>query len=137
MAAGVAPGGRDNGPVWPHKCHMRLTMLKSKIHRCTVTASELQYDGSVTVDKLLLESARIVPFEQVHVWNVTRGTRFTTYAIEGEAGSGVVCINGAAAHLAGRGDVVIIAAFCELDPDQARGHRPTVVLVDGDNHPRA
>ena len=112
---------------------MRRVMFKSKIHRATVTQADLDYEGSLTLDRNLLEAADILPGEQVHVWNVTRGTRLSTYAIGGEAGSGVVCINGAAAHLVSPGDLVIIATFTDLDDAEARKHRPKVVLVDGKN----
>ena len=94
---------------------MRRSMLKSKIHRATVTEADLHYEGSLTLDARLLHAADIVPYEEVHVWNVTRGSRLRTYAIAGEAGSGVVCINGAAAHLARPGDIVILATFTELE----------------------
>ena|SRR5579884_1760635 len=112
---------------------MRRSMLKSKIHRATVTHADLDYEGSLTLDAGLLEAADILPFEEVHVWNVTRGTRWQTYAIAGEPGSGVVCVNGAAAHLAGPGDLVIVATFTALDDAAARGHRPKVVRVDARN----
>jgi aspartate 1-decarboxylase len=111
-------------------------MLKSKIHRATVTQADVDYEGSVTLDAELLRAADILPFEEVHVWNVTRGTRLRTYAMVGEAGSGMVCINGAAAHLAGPGDRVIIATFAQLDEEAARGYRPKVVLVDAGNRIR-
>jgi aspartate 1-decarboxylase len=112
---------------------MRRVMFKSKIHRATVTQADLDYEGSLTLDPHLLEAADILPNEQVHVWNVTRGTRLSTYAIAGEIGSGVVCINGAAAHLVSPGDLVIIATFAEMDEADARKHRPRVVLVDAKN----
>ena len=112
---------------------MRRVMFKSKIHRATVTQADLHYEGSVTLDANLLEAADILPYEQVHVWNVTRGTRLQTYAITGEPASGVVCINGAAAHLVGPGDIVIIATFSELEEAEARRHQPRVVLVDAKN----
>ena len=112
---------------------MRRVMFKSKIHRATVTQADLDYEGSLTLDRNLLEAADILPGEQVHVWNVTRGTRLQTYAITGEAGSGVVCINGAAAHLVSPGDLVIIATFSDMDDAEARKHRPKVVLVDARN----
>jgi len=112
---------------------MRRVMFKSKIHRATVTQADLDYEGSLTLDPALLEAADILPFEQVHVWNVTRGTRLQTYAIAGEPHSGVVCINGAAAHLVSPGDLVIVATFTELDEAEARRHRPRVVLVDAKN----
>ncbi len=108
-------------------------MLKSKIHRARVTEANVDYEGSVTIDRTLMDAADILEFEQVHVWNVTRGTRVTTYAIEGKRDSGVICINGAAAHLIGPNDVVIIATFTELPADAARTHTPTVVHVDSAN----
>lgn len=112
-------------------------MLKSKLHRAQVTQADLDYEGSVTLDKNFLDAADIVPFEEVHIWNVTRGTRLSTYAMEGPAGSGVVCINGAAAHLAKPGDVVIIATFTQVDEADARAHRPRVVLLGEGNHIKA
>jgi aspartate 1-decarboxylase len=115
---------------------MRRVMFKSKIHRATVTQADLDYEGSLTLDRNLLEAADILPYEQVHVWNVTRGTRLSTYAMVGEAGSGVVCINGAAAHLVSPGDLVIIATFTDLDEAEARKHHPRVVLVDENNRIR-
>ncbi len=112
---------------------MRRRLFKSKIHRATVTQADLDYEGSVTIDANLLEASDIQPFEQVHVWNVTRGTRLETYAMRGEAGSGVVCINGAAAHLMKPGDLVIIATFADFEEAEARTLRPKVVLVDEKN----
>ena len=114
---------------------MQLQMFKSKIHRATVTQADLDYEGSVTIDQELLDLSGILPHEAVHVWNVTRGTRLMTYALSGTPGSRVICINGAAAHLASPGDIVIIAAFCQLDESDARSHQPTVVLVDANNNP--
>src|SRR6516225_7398893 len=101
---------------------MRRSMLKSKIHRATVTQAEVDYEGSLTVDAGLLEAADILPFEEIHVWNVTRATRFRTYAIAGEPSSGVICANGGAAHLARPGDRLIIASFTPLDDTAARNH---------------
>jgi aspartate 1-decarboxylase len=112
---------------------MRHAMFKSKIHRATVTHADLHYEGSVTIDADLMRAARILPYEEVRIWNVTRGTRLETYALEGAAGSGVVCINGAAAHQNQPGDLVILATFAQMDPIEARQHRPTVVLVDRAN----
>ena len=112
---------------------MRRTFFKSKIHRATVTHADLDYEGSVTIDQDLMEAAGFCEYEQVHVWNITRGTRLQTYAIAGQRGSGVICINGAAAHLNKPGDLVIIATFAELEESEARTHRPTVVLVDRAN----
>ena len=112
---------------------MRRSFFKSKIHRATVTHADLDYEGSVSIDEDLLDAAGIWPYEQVHIWNITRGTRLTTYAIQGERGSGVISVNGAAAHLNKPGDLVILATFAELEESEARAHRPTVVLVDRHN----
>jgi aspartate 1-decarboxylase len=112
---------------------MRRTLFKSKIHRATVTQADLHYEGSVTIDQTLMAAADIASFEAVHIWNVTRGTRLTTYAIEGPPGSGTICINGAAAHLNQPGDVVILATFAELDEAEVAGHEPIVVRVDARN----
>jgi aspartate 1-decarboxylase len=112
---------------------MRRTLFKSKIHRATVTHADLDYEGSVTIDRDLMRAADIVPHEQVHIWNVTGGGRLVTYALEGAAGSGEVCVNGAAAHLARPGDLVIIATFADMDAEEAAAHRPKVVLVDSRN----
>jgi aspartate 1-decarboxylase len=111
-------------------------MFKSKIHRATVTHADVDYEGSLTVDSNLLKAADILPYEEIHVWNISRGTRFRTYALPGEAGSGVVCVNGAGAHLVHVGDLVIVATFTEMDDTAARSHRPRVVLVDGKNRIR-
>jgi aspartate 1-decarboxylase len=108
-------------------------MLLGKIHRATVTGADLTYEGSISIDAGLLEAAGIVNFQEVHVWNVTRGTRFVTYAIEGDAGSGTVCVNGAAAHLTDPGDTIIIAAFVDMTDEEARRHRPRTILVDEKN----
>ncbi|HYQ82122.1 MAG TPA: aspartate 1-decarboxylase [Anaeromyxobacteraceae bacterium] len=112
---------------------MRRSFFKSKIHRATVTHADLDYEGSVSIDEDLMDAAGIWPYEQVHIWNITRGTRLTTYAIHGERGSGVISANGAAAHLNKPGDLVILATFAELEESEARAHRPTVVLVDRQN----
>jgi aspartate 1-decarboxylase len=112
---------------------MRRTIFKSKIHRATVTHADLDYEGSVTLDADLMRAADILPYEQVAIWNVTRGSRLETYALEGPAGSGVVCVNGAAAHHNRPGDLVIVATFAEMEEAEARAHQPTVVLVDEQN----
>ncbi len=112
---------------------MMRFMFKSKIHRATVTATDKDYEGSITVDASLLEAAEILPYEQVHVWDITRGTRILTYALAGEPGSGMVCVNGAGAHLVNPGDLVIIATFTELEDASAKTHRPKIVLVDEEN----
>jgi aspartate 1-decarboxylase len=112
---------------------MTRFMLKSKIHRATVTHADVDYEGSLTLDAHLLEAADILPNEEVHIWNVTRGTRLRTYAIPGVPGSGIVCVNGAAAHLARPGDLVIIATFTLLDDAAAQRHSPRIVLVGEKN----
>ncbi len=112
---------------------MRRTFFKSKIHRATVTQADLDYEGSVTIDEDLMDAAGIWNYEAVHIWNVTRGTRLQTYAIKGQRGSGVICINGAAAHLMKPKDMVIIATFAELEESEARSFAPKVVLVDRQN----
>ena len=112
---------------------MRRTLFKSKIHRATVTHADLDYEGSVTIDEDLLEAAGIWDYEAIHVWNITRGTRLQTYAIRGQRGSGVICINGAAAHLNKPGNLVILATFAEFEEAEARTYQPTVVLVDRQN----
>jgi aspartate 1-decarboxylase len=112
---------------------MRLNVFKSKIHRATVTHADLEYEGSVTVDSDLLDAAEILPYEAVHIWNVTRGSRLMTYALPGPRGSGAICVNGAAAHLNQPGDMVILATFAEMGQEEARRHRPIVVRVDENN----
>jgi aspartate 1-decarboxylase len=108
-------------------------MLKSKIHRATVTQADVHYEGSLSLDALLLQAADIVPYEEVHVWNVTRGTRFRTYAMTGEIGSGMVCANGAAALLVDPGDLVIIATFTTIEDSELEEFRPKLVFVDENN----
>jgi len=112
---------------------MRRTLLKSKIHRATVTAADLHYNGSVTIDTDLLEAANIVEYERVDIYNITSGTRLSTYAIQGESGSGEICINGAAAHLMKPDDLVIIASYAEFDEAELSTHSPVVVHVDEQN----
>ncbi len=114
---------------------MNRKMLKSKIHRATVTGADLEYEGSVTIDPLLLKAADILPYEAVDIWNVTYGTRFQTYAIEGQPGSGTICINGAAARLVSRGDKVIIASWLEIPDAEAASYEPKLVFVDDHNVP--
>lgn len=116
---------------------MKRTMLKSKIHRATVTGANVEYEGSVTIDTKLLEAADILPYEQVDIYDCTNGQRLTTYAIEGDPGSGEICINGAAAHLVKPGDIVIIASYVQLDDADARALDPRKIYVDARNHPRA
>ena len=112
---------------------MRRTMMKGKIHRATVTDSNLDYEGSITIDSHLLDKANIIPYEQVDIYNVTSGERFTTYAIKGEKDSGVICINGAAAHKARKGDIIIIAMYASFDEKELEQFKPAKVYVDGAN----
>ncbi len=112
---------------------MRRTLFKSKIHRATVTHADLDYEGSVTIDEDLMDAADVWEYEAVHIWNISRGTRLQTYAIKGQRGSGIICINGAAAHLNRPGDLVILATFAELEEAEARTFAPRVVLVDEHN----
>jgi len=112
---------------------MTRNLLKSKIHRATVTQADLDYVGSIEIDADLMEAADLLENEMVHVWNITTGQRFVTYAIPGRSGSGVICINGAAAHRANEGDLVIIASFVHLDEEEARSWRPRLVFVDEHN----
>ena len=117
---------------WTQKV-MRLNVFKSKIHRATVTHADVAYEGSVTIDRDLMDAANVLPFEAVHIWNATRGTRLVTYALEGPRGSGAICVNGAAAHLNQPGDIVILATFADMTPEEAKTYRPTVVRVDTRN----
>jgi aspartate 1-decarboxylase len=116
---------------------MRRTVLKSKIHRATVTDTNLDYEGSLTIDADLLDEADILPNEQIHVWDVTNGNRIITYALAGPRASGVVQVNGGGAHSIKKGDLIIIATFTTLRDKDARRHDPHVVFVDAQNHPRS
>jgi len=115
---------------------MQRLMFKSKIHRATVTAANRDYEGSLTIDADLLDAADILPYEQIHVWDVTNGARLVTYALSGVRGSGEVCVNGAGAHLIKPGDLVIVATYTMISTRQARKYQPTVVFVDGANKMR-
>lgn len=112
---------------------MQLTMLKSKLHRVRVTHSELDYEGSCAIDARLLEAAGLLAYEQIQVYNVTNGARFTTYVIEGERDSGVISVNGAAAHHAKPGDLVIVAAYAQMSAAEASVFKPKLVYVDDNN----
>ena len=112
---------------------MKRTMMKGKIHRATVTDSNLDYEGSITIDSQLMDKANIIPYEQVDIYNVTSGNRFTTYAIRGDKDSGVICINGAAAHKARKGDIIIIATYASFDEKELESFKPSKVYVDGGN----
>ena len=116
---------------------MQLTLLKGKIHRATVTQCDLNYEGSISVDAGLLERSGILPHEQVDVLNINNGERFTTYAIPAPAGSGMIGINGAAARLAQKGDLVIIVAYARMEEAEAKSFQPRVLLVDAHNKPQA
>ena len=113
---------------------MLRTMLRSKIHRARVTQADLNYEGSITVDTNLLDAANMVPFEKVSIYNVTSGTRLSTYVIPGVAGSGKICINGAAARLVKVDDVVIICCYGEMNEQEVANHSAQIVLVDDDNN---
>lgn len=114
---------------------MRLRLLKSKIHRATVTEANLDYYGSITIDQNLMDASGIVENEMVLVANMGNGSRHETYVIAGAPGSGVICSNGAAAHLVSAGDEVIIMAFADFEPQEVAGHQPKVILVDKENVP--
>ncbi|CAN5541292.1 aspartate 1-decarboxylase [soil metagenome] len=109
---------------------MRRTVFKSKIHRATVTDTNVDYEGSLTVDVALLDAADILPYEQIHVWDVTNGARIITYALPADRGSGIVQVNGGAAHLINKGDLIIVATFTEMTTKKLKKHEPIVVLVD-------
>jgi aspartate 1-decarboxylase len=112
---------------------MLLTMMKAKLHRATVTCADLEYEGSISVDRDLLDAAGILPHEQVDVLDINNGARFTTYAIEAPRGSRTIGVNGAAARLVQTGDKVIIVAYCQMEAELARQHAPNVVLIDDEN----
>ncbi len=114
---------------------MLLTLLKSKIHRVRVTAVELEYEGSCAIDADLLACAGILPFEQIHIYDVNNGERFTTYAISAPAGTGTISVNGAAARRVAPGDVLIIAAYAQMTQEEAQGRSPTIIHVDQKNRP--
>ncbi len=116
---------------------MLVTLMKSKLHRATVTQADLDYEGSIAIDRDLLDAAEIFPHEQVDVLNITTGARFTTYAIEAPRGSRVIGVNGAAARLVQKNDKVIIVTYGQLPAEQARNYSPTVVLLDDDNRAKA
>ena len=115
---------------------MQLTLLKGKIHRATITQCDLNYEGSISVDSALMERAGILPHEQVDVLNINNGERFTTYAIPAAAGSATIGVNGAAARLAQKGDLVIIVAYARMEEAEAKSFQPRVVLVDANNKPQ-
>jgi aspartate 1-decarboxylase len=113
---------------------MQIEMLKGKIHRATVVQAELNYVGSITVDEELLEKSGIYEYEKVQIVDIDNGNRFETYTIAGERGSGMICLNGAAARCVSVGDKIIIMSYCTVDTQEAKDHKPTVVFVDDQNH---
>jgi aspartate 1-decarboxylase len=115
---------------------LQIPVLLAKIHRATVTDADLHYEGSITIDRTLMDLADLLPHQQVQVYNIANGARFETYVIEGGRDTGTIAINGAAAHLAGKGDLIIIAAYGMLPRAEAAAWRPRTVLVDADNRPR-
>lgn len=115
---------------------MKLTMFKSKLHQMRVTEANLMYEGSITIDEELLEMANLLPYEKVQVVNITNGSRLETYTIPGERGSRICCMNGAAARLTQVDDRIIVMAYAEMEPEEAREFKPTVVVVDEDNNPK-
>lgn len=112
---------------------MKLTMLKGKIHRATVRQAELDYVGSITVDPLLMDAAGILEYEKVAIVDINNGSRFETYTIAGEPGSGMICLNGAAARCVSQGDKIIIMCYAEMTQEEAEEHKPKVVFVDDNN----
>jgi len=112
---------------------MQRTMLKSKLHRARVTDANLAYEGSITIDENLMEAAKLYPYERVDIYNATNGERFSTYVIVGERGSGVICLNGAAARKVAPGDVTIIASYVQVEDEEAKTWKATCVFVDNDN----
>ncbi len=115
---------------------MLVTMMRAKLHRATVTQADLDYEGSIAIDRDLLDASTLLPHEQVDVLNITTGARFTTYAIEAPRGSRTIGVNGAAARLVQKGDKVIVVAYGQLPVEEARNYAPTVVLLDDDNRPK-
>jgi aspartate 1-decarboxylase len=115
---------------------MQRIMFKSKIHRATVTGANVDYEGSLTIDEDLMDAADILPNEQIHVWDVTSGSRLVTYALPGQRGTGVICVNGAGAHLVKVGNLIIIATYTTLTNKKAKKHTPTIVFVDEANQIR-
>ncbi len=114
---------------------MTLSMLKSKIHRAVITQAELDYIGSITIDEDLMDAAGLFEYERVHIVNVNSGSRIETYVIAGERGSGVICLNGAAARSGQKGDCIIIMAYADMTPEEAKENAPRVVFVDKNNAP--
>jgi aspartate 1-decarboxylase len=115
---------------------MKITMFKSKLHQMAVTEANLMYEGSITIDQDLLDAANLLPYEKVQVLNITNGSRLETYTIPGERGSRVCCLNGAAARMTQVGDRIIVISYAEMTPEEAKNHKPRVVIVDENNEPK-
>ncbi|WP_103666040.1 aspartate 1-decarboxylase [Gracilimonas amylolytica] len=115
---------------------MKITMFKSKLHQMAVTEANLMYEGSITIDQDLLDAANLLPYEKVQVLNITNGSRLETYTIPGERGSRVCCLNGAAARMTQVGDRIIVISYAEMTPEEAKEHKPKVVIVDENNDPK-
>ncbi|WP_421773019.1 aspartate 1-decarboxylase [Gracilimonas sp.] len=115
---------------------MKITMFKSKLHQMAVTEANLMYEGSITIDQDLLDAANLLPYEKVQVLNITNGSRLETYTIPGERGSRVCCLNGAAARMTQVGDRIIVISYAEMTPEEAKDHKPRVVIVDENNDPK-
>lgn len=115
---------------------MKITMFKSKLHQMKVTEANLMYEGSITIDQDLLDAAHLLPYEKVQVLNITNGSRLETYTIPGERGSRICCLNGAAARLTQVGDRIIVISYAEMTPEEAKSHKPRVVIVDENNEPK-
>jgi aspartate 1-decarboxylase len=112
---------------------MLVTICKSKIHRVTVTDANLNYEGSITIDEKLLEAAKILSYEKVQVVNLNNGERFETYVLVGRSGTGIICLNGPAARLGQKGDLLIVISYCHMESGEAKKHRPSIVYVDNKN----
>ncbi|HBD09237.1 MAG TPA: aspartate 1-decarboxylase [Syntrophobacteraceae bacterium] len=112
---------------------MQRTLLKGKIHRARVTDANLEYEGSLTIDQDLMDAADILEYEQIKIYNISNGARFDTYAISGPRGSGAICLNGAAARMGARGDLIIIVTYANYEAEEISRHQPRIVLVDGNN----
>lgn len=112
---------------------MRIEILKSKIHRATITESNLNYIGSITIDEELMDAVELVPNERVHIYDIDNGKRFDTYVIKGERGTGQICMNGAAARLVHKGDRIIIVSYCSIEFEKAKNHFPKIVVVNENN----
>ncbi len=110
-----------------------ITMLKSKIHRATVTGADVHYQGSITIDQKLMDAANLMEYERIDIYNINNGERFSTYVIKGKRGKGDICLNGAAARLVSIGDLIIICSYCQYDEEEAKGRKPLVVHVDEKN----